>query len=65
MVSEFTFIDSPDGLSTTPFRIWARPEAISQAELKKTCFLKALYKSHNASNYFDSKDTPVELALKS
>lgn len=33
MVSEFTFIDSPPGLSTTPFRIWARPDAIGQAEL--------------------------------
>lgn len=32
MVSEYTFIESPAGLSTTPFRIWARPEAISQAE---------------------------------
>ncbi|KZS09066.1 Aminopeptidase N [Daphnia magna] len=32
MVSEFTFIDSPAGLSTTPFRIWTRPEAVSQAE---------------------------------
>ena len=32
MVSEFTFIDSPPGLSTTPFRIWTRPEAVSQAE---------------------------------
>lgn len=33
MVSEFVYVDSPAGLSDTPFRIWARPDAISQTEL--------------------------------
>ena len=32
MVSEFSYIESPSNPGNTLFRIWARPDAISQAE---------------------------------
>ena len=38
LVADFVFIESPPELSNARFRIWARPEAISQAEYASSFF---------------------------
>ena len=42
LVADFVFIESPPELSNARFRIWARPEAISQAEYASSFFVVPL-----------------------